>query len=193
MPKSTSAKPTRQKPRKPSSSFPLTPHNNGQWCKKIRGKVHFFGTWEAPQGALDNYLRVAADLHAGREPRLTTLSQGAVTVKEVCNYYLTAQLRKQEAGEIKATPFEDCHHVVTGYARFAGPMRCVSDLVPDDFLTFRQKLLRTGLGKAHKGLGVYALNRAITIIKSMFALAHDMDLIDRPVKYGKAFGNRHRD
>jgi hypothetical protein len=58
-------------------------------------------------------------------------------------------------------------------------MRCVSDLVPDDFLAFRQKLLRTGLGKAHKGLGVYALNRAITIIKSMFALAYDMDLIDR--------------
>jgi hypothetical protein len=21
--------------------FPLTAHNNGQWCKKIRGKVHF--------------------------------------------------------------------------------------------------------------------------------------------------------
>jgi len=24
----------RQKPAKPSPSFPLTPHNNGQWCKK---------------------------------------------------------------------------------------------------------------------------------------------------------------
>ena len=33
----------RRKPRKPYSSFPLTAHNNGQWCKKIRGRVHFFG------------------------------------------------------------------------------------------------------------------------------------------------------
>jgi hypothetical protein len=114
MPKSVNAKQNRPKPRKPSPSFPLTPHNNGQWCKKIRGKVHFLGTWEDPQGALDNYLRVAADLHAGREPRPTTLSQGAVTVKEVCNYYLTAQFRKQETGEIMARWFEDCRHVVTG-------------------------------------------------------------------------------
>ena len=44
MPKSVSAKQNRPKPRKPSPSFPLTPHNNGQWCKKIRGKIHFFGT-----------------------------------------------------------------------------------------------------------------------------------------------------
>ena len=58
----------RHKPVKPNPSFPLTPHNNGQWCKKIRGKVHFFGVWGDQQAALDNYLRQAADLHAGRAP-----------------------------------------------------------------------------------------------------------------------------
>jgi hypothetical protein len=44
----------RHKPTKPNPSFPLTPHNNGQWCKKIRGKIRFFGIWEEPEAALEN-------------------------------------------------------------------------------------------------------------------------------------------
>ena len=76
----------RRKPAKPYPSFPRTPHNNGQWCKKIRGKVHFFGVWEAPDAALQNYLRVAEDLHTGRQPRSATLPEDGVTVKQVCNH-----------------------------------------------------------------------------------------------------------
>jgi hypothetical protein len=51
---------TKTKPSKPCPSFPLTAHNDGQWCKKTRGKVHFFDVWADPQAALDKYLRVAA-------------------------------------------------------------------------------------------------------------------------------------
>jgi hypothetical protein len=43
-----------RKPQKPYRSFPLTAHNNSQWCKKIHGKVRFFGVWADPQAALDN-------------------------------------------------------------------------------------------------------------------------------------------
>src|ERR1035437_5580579 len=89
-----------KKPPKPNKSFPLTAHNNGQWCKKIRGKVHFFGVWADPQSAMDRYHRSAADLHAGKQPSSTTLADGATTVKDVCNHYLTHQLRKVESGEI---------------------------------------------------------------------------------------------
>jgi len=75
----------RQKPPKPYKSFPLTAHNNGQWCKKIRGKVHFFGVWADPQAALGNYLRVTPDLHAGRQPSEVTVAGEDPTVKEVAN------------------------------------------------------------------------------------------------------------
>ena len=61
---SQSAYKGRLKPRKPNPTFPLTAHDNGQWCKKIRGKIHFFGVWEDRHAALQQYLRVAADLHA---------------------------------------------------------------------------------------------------------------------------------
>ena len=151
----------RWKPAKPYPSFPLTPHDNGQRCKKIRGKVHFFGVWEDPDAALQNYLRVAEYLHAGRQPRSGTLPEDSVTVKQVCNHYLTYPLRRSQAGEIGRRWFEDCRTVLESFASFVGPGRLALDLSPDDFLRYRQKFARRGLG-GRKPLGVHALTRAIT-------------------------------
>jgi len=148
------------KPSKPYPSFPLTAHNNGQWCKKIRGSVRFFGVWDDPQGALDSYLRVAADLHAGREPQANVAGHG-LTVKDACNHFLTHQLQKVEASEISARWFEDCRRVLGDFARCLRPQRLVGDLAPDDFLRYRQRLVTRGLA-GRTGLGVHALNRAMT-------------------------------
>ncbi|MBE3096316.1 MAG: hypothetical protein IMZ44_04205 [Planctomycetes bacterium] len=175
----------RRKPAKPFPSFPLTPHNNGQWCKKIRGKIHFFGVWEDPHAAHDRYLRVAEDLHAGREPH-RTLSPDAVTVKNLCNHYLTYHLRRAEAGEIGHRWFEDCRHGVENFASFAGGGRLASDLAPEDFLKYRQRLMRLGLG-GRKGLGVHALIRAITVVRGLFKYAYEINLIDKPIRYSKVF------
>jgi len=174
------------KPRKPHPSFPLTAHNNGQWCKKIRGKVHFFGVWESPQAALDRYLQVAADLHAGRQPQEATLSRDTMTVKDICNRYLTHQLRKVDAREIGPRWLEDCRRAIDAFAKLVGSQRVVSDLRPEDFERFRLRLVQKGLG-GRKGLGVHALNRAITVIKGLFKYAFQADLIDRPMKYGTGF------
>ena len=57
------------KPPKPFDSFPLTAHPNGQWCKKIRGRLHYFGPWTDWQGALDLFQGQKDDLYAGRTPR----------------------------------------------------------------------------------------------------------------------------
>ena len=32
-----------KKPAKPYAEYPLTAHPAGYWCKKIRGKIHYFG------------------------------------------------------------------------------------------------------------------------------------------------------
>ena len=182
----TVLKTKRNKPRKPYSSFPLTAHNNGQWCKKVQGKIHFFGVWADPKGAHSNYLRVAEDLHAGRQPAPSNIAPDEPTVKDVCNRYLNFELQKLNAKEISPRTFEDYRTVTESFANFVGSHRLVSDLAPDDFLRFRQKLSRTGLS-GKRGQGVSALSRNITIIKMVFRYAHDDDVIDKPVKYGKAF------
>src|SRR5437016_13155388 len=82
------------KPAKPYPEFPLTAHPAGYWCKKIRGKIHYFGPWADPDGALAKYLEQQHDLHAGRTPRDDT---EAVTVKDVANRFLNAKRDSMEA------------------------------------------------------------------------------------------------
>ena len=61
-----------KKPKKPHKDFPLTPHPSGLWCKKIKGKLHYFGSWtDDPKGvcALERWLAEKDDRLAGRIPR----------------------------------------------------------------------------------------------------------------------------
>jgi len=173
-----------RKPRKPYASFPLTPHNNGQWCKKIRGKVHFFGVWGDPQAALDNYLRVAADLHAGRLPQPVNLQPEGPTVKEACNCYLSHQFQKVQNGAIRPSSFDDCRQVAESLVKLLGGSQPLADLTPIDLQRFRLHISQHGLNGNSKGMGPHAQSRAITITRSIFKHAYDSGLIDRPVRYG---------
>ena len=77
---------TAKKPKIPYAGYPLTAHGNRQWCKKIRGKVHFFGVWADPDAALRKYLDERDDLQAGRIPR--RLSAITLAVGDTVNLWL---------------------------------------------------------------------------------------------------------
>src|SRR5271157_5596978 len=85
------------RPTKPNPDFPLFPHAAGVWAKKIRGKLHYFGPWSDPDGALKKYLEQKDALHAGRKPRPD--AEG-VTVKDVVNAFLNAKRELRDAGEL---------------------------------------------------------------------------------------------
>lgn len=174
----------RRKPNKPYPSFPLTAHPNGQWCKKILGKLHFFGVWADPDAAHQNYLRIAEDLHAGREP--SPAAEGEFTVKELGNQFLAYQMQRVEAGQIGGRWFEDCRRVIRQFARSVGTARPVRSLTPDDFLNYRRLIGSRGL-RGNKPLGVHAITRAIVAIQGMFKWGVQTGVIEQPPRYGQAF------
>ncbi|MFN0135696.1 MAG: tyrosine-type recombinase/integrase [Phycisphaerae bacterium] len=178
------AKRPRRKPNKPYPSFPLTAHPNGQWCKKILGKLHFFGVWAAPDAAHQNYLRIAEDLHAGRDPSPT--AEGEFTVKELGNQFLAYQMQRVETGQIGGRWFEDCRRVVRQFARSIGTARPVKSLTADDFLNYRRLIGLRGL-RGNKPLGVHAITRTIVAIQSMFKWGVLTGVLEQLPRYGQAF------
>lgn len=86
-----------KKPKKPRADFPLTPHNNGRWCKRIRGRLHYFGRWDDPDGALVEYLDQKDDLYAGRVPRR---SQNALDLAFALDHFLSSKKADLQEGRI---------------------------------------------------------------------------------------------
>jgi integrase len=177
------------RPKKPYPEFPLTPHPSGAWQKKIRGKIHYFGRWAKRvngelvrvegngwKEALEEYKKVADDLHAGRTPRVRS---GGLAVADLCNRFLTAKLRQREAGEISPRMLSEYKATTDLLVSTFGKQRIVDDLAADDFEALRADMA--------KKWGPVHLGNEIQKIRTVFKYAFEAGLIDRPVRYGPQF------
>jgi integrase len=164
------------KPRKPHKDFPLTPHPSGRWCKKIRGRLFYFGPWADPNAALAKWLDQKDDLLAGRTPRV---SSDGLTVRVLCNRFLTVKQSQVDTREITGRHFDDLHRACELIVSALGRTRLVVDLASEDFEKFRADLAKTR--KA------FALGGDIQRIRSVFKYGYEAGLIDKPVRYGPAF------
>jgi integrase len=189
------------RPKKPYSEFPLSPHPGGTWQKKIRGKIHYFGRWgrirkgkmERIEGdgwkeALEAYKAVADDLHAGRTPRVK--GEG-LTVADLCNAFLTAKHRKVSSGELSSRSLMEYREITDKLVALFGKDRLVDDLAADDFEALRADLAERW--------GPVRLGNGITRVKSVFKYGLDNGLIEKAIRYGgefkkpdKAVLRRHR-
>ena len=104
--------------RSPTPDFPLTPHNNGQFCKKIQGRMYYFGTdWQA---ALRKY---HAMLEAGR-----TRSRRALRGS-------WNRVTSSRSGEISDRHYKDLDRTLASLSETIGPTKPVAGLRSADYGT----------------------------------------------------------
>lgn len=177
---STSAKRVAHvKPPKPYPGFPLTANGNGSWSKKINGRVFYFGPWHDWQGALNRYLEEKDDRYAGRKPRSRS-QEGGLTVKDLCNRFLTSKTRKLERGELKQRSWNDYHEICQAILTHFRAERLVSDLDAEDFGQYGAKL-------ASKGRGPVTINNLIIRSIAVFNFAEKQKLIESKIHFGEDF------
>ena len=151
-----------------SDKFPLTLHKTGQFCKKIKGKIYYFGT-DKPQ-ALERYLEQAVYLHTGKAPK-PGASQDRLSIKILCNLYLDHQESRADIGEIKSRHISDQISLLKDFVRFIGPNRAVSDISTIELQNYRKRLIK-------KGKSPNTINNRIATVKAMYNWALDNEVID---------------
>jgi integrase len=173
---STSAT-AQSKPAKPYPEFPLFAHASGQWAKKIRGRMYYFGCWSDPDGALKKYLAEKDALHAGRKPRP---EREGVTVKDLANHFLNAKQALVDSGELSPRTWADYKRVCELVVAHFGKGRLAADVDQEDFAALRKKVA--------KQWGPHRLgSKLIQYTRCLFKHGVDTGLLDRPVRFGPGF------
>ncbi len=168
-----------QSSRKAPKDFPLTRHPRGYWCKKVKGKLHYFGKIvgdENGQAALAKWLEQKDELLAGRTPRIKS---DGLTVADLANKYLSNRASLRDAGELAPRTFERyfkaCEYLVDSF----GKNRLVDDLGPEDFQTLRTRMANRW--------GAVSLGNEIQMIRTVFRFGYENGIMDKPVRFGSMF------
>lgn len=167
---------SRKKPGKPREDFPLTAHTTGQWCKKIRGHVRYFGKWEDPVAAEAKYNREREDWEAGRVPRQ---SSGGINLKDLVNLFLMAKRKRVDNGEMSVRTWSDYKKSGDFLVEAVGRWRCVDDLNQEDFGKLREAMA--------KGRNMVSLGNAIRLAKVLFNWGFNEGHIKNKLRYGESF------
>ena len=126
--------------------FPLFQHATGQWAKKVKGKLHYFG--KDKDKALAEWVRVKDALLAGRpRPAETTADSKLITVRELCNLFLDAKDKKVEVNKIKRRSWADYQVECARMVKILGASTPVDFLIEKDFDDLLEKISK---GVKHK-------------------------------------------
>lgn len=162
-------------PRKPYKSFPLTPRADGRFQKMIRGQLHYFGRDGDWREALDQYLKVARQLHAG-QPRRQEAPTG-VTVLWMVEKYLSVRKEDADAGLISIGSWDDYRDALARFGTCVGKDLPAHELHPDHFAEFAKTLTT---------LSPYTANRIRALIRAWLKYSAAAGWV-QSVNYGVQF------
>lgn len=151
---------------------PLTPHASGQYCKKILGKVYYFGTDH--EAALDLYRRQSAELHAGRTP--ISAPEGML-LADVVNRYLDLRLADVRDEKLSPRTWADYEDAGKLLVNTLGGWRSAATLVPDDF---------NKIAEAIAYMAPVSRARYITCVRVILRQSADDGVIPHP-RFGTKF------
>jgi integrase len=173
---------TTQKPAKPYPDFPLFPHARGKWAAKIGGKLYYFGRWEDPFEALQDYKNRVDGIKAGRDPRKlpgVLEAKTGCTIMDLCNHFQNAKRVQKESGQLAAKTFSQYYQACDLIVKHFGKDTLVEVLRPADFTRFRSSFPDTW--------GLEMLNGVIGRVRSVFKFATDEELTDKTINFGTSF------
>jgi len=160
-----------------AADFPLGPHPTGRWCKKILGKVEFFGKLaDGWQVALATYNADKESLFAGRKPERRC---DGLRLLDLCNRFLHYKRSLIQSGELATRTWRDYYFTAERLMKVLGENRLVEDMGPADF-----EKLRAEFGKTW---GPVKMKNEITRTRMIFGYAFEQDLVEKPIKFGVAF------
>jgi len=150
-----------------SDKFPLTLHHTGQYCKKIRGHIYYFGSDR--KQALENYLDQAIFLH-GYNSALQKKVDGNMTLKEIREMYLKYQHTKLQANNLSARHHNDQIKSLKKLTDFLGENTKIKNISTLNLQNYKRKLQK------HYS-SVCRLNLHLSIMKAMFHWARKNDIL----------------
>jgi integrase len=122
-------------------NWPLTVHSNGQWCKKVRGGLYYFGPLEDPQAARKRWLAERDYLIAGEAP---PAELDGYTIDEIGRLWLDSQEARRDRGELSQTTFTGLVFARNFALDHLPPNRPITSVTPVVFSQLRRAIAETG-------------------------------------------------
>lgn len=188
------------KPSKPYPDFPLTPHPSGRWCKRINGKLRFFGRWghvkagklvrvddvgASATEALDRFKAQRDDLYANREPEPAPAAANGPILADIINGYLTDKKILVDVGKLTGRSFDEYRRTCGLVIKTFGRSRSIETLTSDDF----RQLYRVLSDR----YGLVRLGNEIQRVKMIFKWGQDEGKIQRTIPFGQLFRKPSKD
>jgi integrase len=163
---------TKKETEKPYAEFPLQKHPSGQWCKKILGKLYYFGsgTW---QEALERFQKEHDSIRLGKRIVETP------TIDDLVNNFLDAKRTALDSHEITVRTWNDYFATCEQILNYFGRNTQLGQLSPQRFSDFRKSL--------QEGVTLITLGNRIRKARVVWRFAHKSRMVEKPIDLANCF------